>query len=77
MSTQTIQRIGLDTLPVTFVDTSDTSPNYFDVVYLPPRFTAGNNLIKLKGNSTTLLSKASIITYHALASAIPNGHPCS
>jgi len=60
MSTQTIQRIGLDTLPVTFVDTSDTSPNYFDIVYLPPRFTAGKNLIKIKGNSTTLLSKADV-----------------
>jgi hypothetical protein len=60
MGENKIQRIGLDTLPVTFVDTSDTSPNYFDVVYLPPRFTAGKNLIKLKGNSATLLSKADV-----------------
>ena len=60
MDEKEIQRIGLDTLPVTFVDTTDTSPNYFDVIYLPNRFTAGNNLLKLKGNSDTLLSKADV-----------------
>jgi hypothetical protein len=60
MKKQEIQNIGLDTLPVLFTDTSLNSSNYFNVIDIPQRFTAGKNIIKLLGNQTNLEPSAPV-----------------
>jgi len=45
---------GLQFVPVWFVDTSSTSPDYFQISEFPTRLTSGKNLFKLRGNPTSL-----------------------
>ena len=42
---------GIHQTPVFFEDTSNSSPDIFDVTFIPTTLTAGKNLIKLKLNS--------------------------
>ena len=45
---------GLQFIDVWYTDTSLTSPDYFRISEFPTRLTAGKNLFKLLGNTTTL-----------------------
>ena len=45
---------GIHQIPVFFEDTSNLSPDIFDVTFLPTILTSGKNLIKLKGNLNNL-----------------------
>ena len=41
-------------------DTSLTSPDYFEIVEFPAKFTAGKNIIKLRGNRSNLVDGSNI-----------------
>ena len=45
---------GLEFIPVFYVDTSLTSPEYFQITEFPTRLTAGKNLFKLRGHPNNL-----------------------
>ena len=47
---------GIDNVPVYITDTSQLSPDVFNITELPTSLTSGKNLIKLKGNLTNLKS---------------------
>jgi hypothetical protein len=46
-----VQKVGLDTYPVDFIDRSQSSPNYFDIISIPNKLTAGKNILKLRGGT--------------------------
>jgi len=45
---------GLEFIDVNFIDTSATSPDYFQITEFPNKLTAGKNLFKLRGHPTNL-----------------------
>ena len=47
---------GIDNVPVYITDTSQLSPDVFNITELPTSLTSGKNLVKLKGNLTNLKS---------------------
>ena len=57
-----IGRRGIKDLPVTYIDRSRTSPNYFQIVEFPQKFTAGKNIIKLRINGGVLAPGSTIQT---------------
>ena len=45
-----IDLLGLLTRTVVYTDDSSDSPDYFQITYMPDKFTAGKNIIKLRGS---------------------------
>ncbi len=60
---------GLEFIDVYFTDTSDTSPNYFQITEFPLRLTAGKNLFKLRGHPANL-KVGGVLNFEVLGTSI-------